>query len=197
MLKYVGYIISLEAKNDPTISNDIQILLNQGLIKIKQNYPSSNSWIYQTINNSNEFKKFIFNSNVDSIAYQLLGVDDMKKLAVVNPVLRIDVPNDSKNKRDWHQESNYFADVKDGKNGVVVWMPFNDVNEKNGSIILCPSSHKKEKLNFTFVPGVSKKSEQFVTPPDLFKNNNTISLSCKRGDVVFLNVNLFIKVGDI
>ena len=196
ILKYVGYIISLEAKNDPTISNDIQILLNQGLIKIKQNYPSSNSWIYQTINNSNEFKKFIFNSNVDSIAYQLLGVDDMKKLAVVNPVLRIDVPNDSKNKRDWHQESNYFTDVKDGKNGVVVWMPFNDVSEKNGSVILCPGSHKEGSLNSTHISAESGKSEQFVTPPEFVKKYDCISVICERGDVAFLNTDLIHKSGD-
>lgn len=190
----IAHIIKLEANKNNILTSNSNELLHKIMTKLKENTASS-SWIYQTVNCSNIFKKFIYNIGLDEIAKQLLHLDSVQSLGTVNPVVRMDVPHDKKNVRDWHQDSHYFLDNKNASDSLVVWLPFDDVEEKNGAVLVCPKSHREGRLGSSYVEGKIGKSEQYVTDPKKVEKYEQIVVNCKKGDAIFFNMDLIHKSG--
>ena len=111
---FIVHVIKIEANRLGIVETDNEKLLNQIMIQIKKENPISASWIYETINNSNVFKKFIYNLQLESIVSKLIDTDNVNNIGTVSPALRIDIPHDDKNIRDWHQDGSYFLDNMNG-----------------------------------------------------------------------------------
>lgn len=196
-MEFVASVIKMEAerlgiKEDFTVEQ----LLHSVLIDIKKKNRDSNSWIYQTINNSNIFKKFIYNLELDQIVKKLLHMDDLKQLATISPALRIDTPFDKSNIRDWHQDSHYFLDNEKGSDALVTWVCLGDAYKENGSILICPKSQKEGRLVSEYIIGSSNVSEQYVTPSEIINKYDKLIVEVKKGDVVLFNMDLIHKTGD-
>jgi ectoine hydroxylase-related dioxygenase (phytanoyl-CoA dioxygenase family) len=54
--------------------------------------------------------------------------------------MRLDRPNDSRHLFQWHQDTLYLLG---SSNAVTIWVPFGQVNPKNGTISVIPGSHKQ------------------------------------------------------
>jgi len=190
----IAYVIKLESDKNNILSSDSNELLHKIMIKLKKNTASS-SWIYQTINCSNIFKKFIHSVSLDEIAKQLLHLDSIQSLGTNSSSLRIDVPHDKKNIRDWHQDSHYFLDNKNASDSLVVWIPFDDVEEKNGAVLICPKSHREGRLESVHVEATYGISEQYITDSKKVEKYEQIIANCKKGDTIFFNMDLIHKSG--
>ena len=196
-MKFVASIIKMEAERLGMKDNySVEQLLNSVLINIKEKNRDSSSWIYQVINNSNVFKKFIYNLNLELIVKKLLHMDNLDYIAAINPALRIDMPFDKKNIRDWHQDSHYFLDNKKGSDALVTWMCLGDAYKENGSIFVCPKSQNEGRLDSEHIIGNSGISEQYVTSNEIVNKYDKLLVEAKKGDVVLFNMDLIHKSGD-
>jgi ectoine hydroxylase-related dioxygenase (phytanoyl-CoA dioxygenase family) len=164
--------------------------LDEALIFLKKENKSS--WIYETINQSLSFLKFIINAPVQEVALELLGATS---LGVVSPAWRFDAPGDTKNIRDWHQDSNYFLETESGDDAIVVWMPLNEAYSDNGSVILCPGSHKSGRLLSAHKKAEGLASEQFIISQEVAEKYEHITIKASAGDAVFIHMDLIHKSG--
>lgn len=191
LLDFVFHVISLEGKS---LINDKQYskneILNDVLIKIKQTNPSSSSWIYQTINTSYALIEFFVNINIEDMAMQLLQIKNRNNLGTVSPSFRFDIPNDTKNMRKWHQDSNYFLENEKGSEHLVAWIPINHAYSDNGSVIIAPKTHKSGRLNSEHTKSDGFKSEQYICPDSLYKDVEERKIDANPGDIAFINMDL-------
>lgn len=193
---FVAHIISLEGKKlteGKNIPKDE--ILNDILIKIKRQNPSSSSWIYQTILTSYALKKFFIDIDVASYAMQLLGIKDINNLGTVSPAFRFDIPGDVRNVRAWHQDSNYFLENQQGNEHLVAWIPINKAEKDNGSVIIAPGTHKNGRLESKHEEAEGFKSEQYVIPADYYENTEWQYIDADAGDVAFINMDLIHSSG--
>lgn len=56
--------------------------------------------------------------------------------------LRLDPPNDSRNSLEWHQDSSYFMQNINPKNGLVLWAPVIDLEKNMGGLEFLEESYK-------------------------------------------------------
>lgn len=188
-------IVELEISMKDNSEDFKQDPLHKGLIKLKQTHPNSSAWIYETINNHLIFKQFIFNLPLERCVLELLKLDDPKKLGTIGDDFRFDIPGDTKNNREWHQDSNYFLDTESGDDVVVLWIPLNDAYKENGSVLLCQKSHKNGRLQSVHTPAGKFKSEQYTIPQKSLENFSQVPLEVSKGDVVFIHGDLIHRSG--
>ena len=58
-------------------------------------------------------------------------------------MMRFDVPNDKRNKLNWHQDSSYYMMAHPKFNAGVCWCAVTKNSEKNGTLKFIPKSHSK------------------------------------------------------
>lgn len=188
LLDTFGDIVALN------MGGDVPYVRVLALMHLKKNKPNISSWIYETINQSLQFNKFIFNAPIQDIAAELVGTTK-ESLGMISPVFRFDVPGDAKNIRDWHQDSNYFLETESGDDAVVVWMPLTEAYADNGSVILCPGSHKDGRLSSNHKKSNGLESEQFVISRDVVDKYKQVTIEASPGDVVFIHMDLIHRSG--
>ena len=192
---FIVHVIKIEANRLGIVETDNEKLLNQIMIQIKKENPISASWIYETINNSNVFKKFIYNLQLESIVSKLIDTDNENNIGTVSPALRIDIPHDDKNIRDWHQDGSYFLDNMNGNNSLVVWISLGTSNKENGGVIICPKSHLEKKIKSDYKKQEKLKSEQHIAPQSIIEKYDQTHLVTKKGDVAFIQMDTIHKSG--
>lgn len=194
---FVAHVIKLEGKKFLAQKDYTQDeILNELLIKIKRENPSSSSWIYQTILNSYALKEFFINSNVAEMAMQLLEITDKKNLGTVSPAFRFDIPGDTRNARTWHQDSSYFLENEKGSEHLVTWIPINKATRDNGSVIIAPKTHLKGRLDREHVQSSGFSSEQYTTSEDLIGDVKLEYIEAGPGDIAFIDMDLIHRSGD-
>ena len=197
LIGFISYAIKLAAKNiNKSFDSNQEDILNELMYDIKKNNPKLGSWIFETVNSSYMFKKFIFNMGIENIVKQLMNTKSVQNLATVNPQLRIDVPEDSRNTRDWHQESFFFFDNTSGFDSLVSWIPLVNVNKENGSVMVCPQSHKEGKIKPIYIEGGPQKSEQYIVPSKNVEKYEQVTAIAEPGDIIFLHMDIFHKSGN-
>lgn len=194
LMDFVAHVISLELKVDYTEENK-EYILNEALIDLKRKNPSSSSWIYQTILTSYKLKKFFVNTDVASMAMDLLDIQDQNNLGLVSPAFRFDIPGDTKNIRTWHQDGNYFLENSKGEEHLVVWIPMNKATKDNGSVIIAPKSHLHGKQQSTYEKSEGFKSAQYTASEDQYLGYEHVFIDADKGDVAFINMDLLHSSG--
>ena len=193
---FVSHVITLEVKDLVNIKEyDQEKILNELLIKIKRENPSSSSWIYQTILNSYSLSKFFIKINIEKYVMKLLGITNKNNLGIVSPSFRFDIPNDKKNIRTWHQDSNYFLENEKGKDHLVAWIPINKAYKENGSVIISPRSHNKGRIQSDHIPAKKFKSEQYTINESNLDNSDLVYVEAEPGDIAFINMDLIHSSG--
>ena len=195
LMDSIAHVIKIEADRIGLYETDKEKLLNEVIIKMRKYHPVSSSWIYQTINNSNIFKKFIYNLGLEEKISQLINTKSVKSISTVSPNLRIDFPDDKKNTRTWHQDGHYFLDNSNGYDSLVLWISLVGANKENGTVIICPGSHEEEKITPEFTSADNLVSEQHITPQQIVDKYSQIDLNTKIGDVAFIQMDLIHRSG--
>lgn len=196
MMEFVAHVIKLETADMAELSNlTNDQILNQLLIQLKTENPSSSSWIYNTILTSFALREFFVKIKIDHLAMGLLDIKDKRNLGSVSPAFRFDIPGDTKNIRTWHQDSNYFLENEKGCEHLVVWIPMNRAIKDNGSVIVAPGSHKNGRLVCEHEKHDGFSSEQYTSPEELYKNYDFEYIEADKGDVAFIDMDLFHSSG--
>tara|TARA_B110000438_G_scaffold57654_1_gene57680 strand:+ start:787 stop:1575 length:789 start_codon:yes stop_codon:yes gene_type:complete len=195
LMDSIAHIIKIEADRIGLHETDKEKLLNEVIIKIKKDHPISSSWIYQTVNNSNIFRKFIYNLELEETISQLINTKNIKSIGTNSPNLRIDVPEDKKNTRSWHQDGHYFLDNSDGYDSLVLWISLVGANKENGTVIICPGSHEEKKITAGHTSADKLVSEQHITPQQIVDKYSKIDLNTKIGDVALIQMDLIHRSG--
>lgn len=165
------------------------------MIDFRKNYKERFSAMYDSIKISNEFKKILFFSNLDSLASKFLKVESYK-LLVRDMILRMDFPNDKRNSYGWHQDSAYDEYNLNSKNGAILWIPLINTNKKNGTLIIKVGS---ENSSFSCSERVTKwskyNSEQILVKKKFLKNYKSKSVNCPKNSALATYSGIFHKSG--
>jgi hypothetical protein len=141
--------------------------LDQAMLRLRAERPRVFGAVYDSVQVSASLLRVVLAQRVIETAAQLLG-DSPDGLAATGQMLRMDVPDDNRNALDWHQEASYYEQNRDGNHGIVCWIAMRDVGELEGSMMLCPSSHK---LGLVRVASSGKQSyessEQLRAPHEI------------------------------
>ena len=195
MMNFIAHVIRLELSDVLTNKPDDHYVLNDLLIKLKKDNPSSSSWIYQTLQSSYQLKDLFIKLNLTPMVMQLLKMTDINNLGTVSPAVRFDIPGDTNNIREWHQDGNYFLENDDGNKALVTWIPLNKATKDNGSVIIAKGSHQARKKESIFTNLDGFKSEQFITPKELYNDYEKINIDADKGDLAFIHMDLMHSSG--
>ena len=173
-------------------------ILKRGLRKNFQN-PSKYKCVYEKNNKKelfyddycnwnriDEYKSFIFNSEISNIAKQLM---QSKKVNLFHEhVLVIEIG--SKKRTPWHQDQSYYC--VNGRDNCSLWIPLDEVS-KNSSPEYVIGSNKwnKQFLPTKFFGKVyEQKDDEFQNVPNIEKNRNNYNIKSWKmniGDAVAFN----------
>ena len=141
---------------------------------------------YCNWNRINEYKNFIFNSNIAKIAKQLMK---SKKVNLFHEHVLIK-ENNSKKKTPWHQDQSYYC--VNGRDNCSFWIPLDPV-KKNTSPEFVSGSHNWNKQ---FLPtkffgyDYEQKDDEFENVPNIEANRNKykiLSWDLNLGDAIVFN----------
>jgi len=141
---------------------------------------------YCNWNRINEYKNFIFNSNIAKIAKQLMK---SKKVNLFHEHVLIK-ENNSEKKTPWHQDQSYYC--VNGKDNCSFWIPLDPV-KKNTSPEFVSGSHNWNKQ---FLPtkffgyDYEQKDDEFENVPNIEANRNKykiLSWDLNLGDAIVFN----------
>ena len=174
-------------------------ILREGVEK-NFNNPSQYKCVYETDEDQNElfyddycnwnrieeYKNFIFNSNIAIIAKKLM---QSNKVNLFHEHVLVKEKG-SKKRSPWHQDQGYYC--VNGRDNVSIWIPLDNV-EISSSMEFVKGSHKWNK---TFLPTKFKgqeyehKDNEFERIPDIEnerKNYDIVSWGCELGDAIAFN----------
>lgn len=176
-------------------------LFNQEIYSIRNNHPEIFSKVYNDIKNNSHLIEILNEKKIINTASFLLNT---KPKYVWNGeyMMRMDSPNDKRNNLGWHQELYYYKkQTLNGDNGIIVWIAVsNIINEHNGAVQVCKSSHKEGAVSTH--PKIAKvavnkkfKSITYSVPKKFIKKYKPISIKMKIGDIIFMNMKTFHRSG--
>ena len=162
----------------------------------RTNYKERFGAMYDSIQISNQFKKIIFNCNLDLIAQKFLKTS-CDNFNVRDMQLRMDFPNDTRNSYGWHQDNAYDQYNLSSKNGAVLWIPLIKTTKKNGTLIVKVGS---ENSSFKCSKKISKStkftSEQILVEKKFLKKYRSKSVDCPKNAALTTYCGVFHKSGN-
>ena len=160
---------------------------HDAMTKLKKENPVVSGMIYDSLQGSLALDALLMDEKMQKAVSQLSN-EDIHNHSFVNTYVRIDIPNDDKNKLDWHQDFCSSEHVLDHRNGLVAWIPLVDANEKNGTIIICPKSHNELNAKDMIVNERigANHSEYLFFPESIANKYEKIFVDTKMGDVIFI-----------
>jgi len=163
--------------------------------KLRKNSKKKFSAIYNSVQVSNELQKIPYDNNFEIIAQNFLKIKK-DQLLVRGIQFRMDFPNDIRNSYGWHQDNAYDRHNVKSENGVVLWLPLIDTNQKNGTLIVKPGS---ECSSFNCSKKISKgtkyKSQQILVMKKFLKKYNSKSINVKKNCCLATYCGIFHKSG--
>jgi ectoine hydroxylase-related dioxygenase (phytanoyl-CoA dioxygenase family) len=102
--------------------------------------------------------------------------------------MRIDLPGEDKYLFDWHQDYPYVLDSLDG---IVFWVPLQDVDEENGWLTLALGSHKLGLLDMIVEDAGNRANNRTrsmrLADPSVVDKFEKVQLGVKCGDALVFN----------
>ena len=189
--KYSDNLGEFEVKDRPWETE----MFHEKLIELRKTKPDEFGAIYDSLKTSLCLTQLVTDDKVVENVASLLKIK-VSDLSVSEPMCRLDVPDDNRNALNWHQERSFFPQNRDGKNGLVCWIPLIDVTEEMGAIHISPKSHFEGQLKLT----TNKKENssyttQIPVPEKFIEKYNDVVVPINAGDAVFFNMLLFHRSG--
>ena len=188
-LKHLIYQIS-KNKNFKEIRSLDGKKFQQEYKNLKLKKPLIASKIYDSIQTSTFLQSLMTSKKVLKLISKLLKKKEQIYLSNFFRCIRLDLPKKNFHLLNWHQD---FMDTKyknlSYEDGITIWAPLNDVNEKKGSMELCLASHK-ERVNVFSKKRVKKNLSEYlnISSKKIKKYKKTI-IVCKKGDIVLMSMN--------
>ena len=211
--KKEGYLFLRKSIQVKVINQILRIIIeNLKLYLNKKSINKKNFHKYLLLlrkKNKKKFGRFFDGLQTTSLSYSLLT--DSKIISLISKLLgtksssltftdislRLDGPNDKRNSLKWHQDSSYFRQSSDGKNGVVLWIPLESVNYEKGPIELLKNS---DKIGSLFVKKQKSKNKFYSAQREISQNKlkkfkKIIKKKVFVGDAVLTNLDLVHRSG--
>jgi len=173
------------------------------IINFRNNNPINFSKLYNIIKNNPLLLDILNDKKIISISKKILNI---KYHNIWNGefMIRIDVPQDTRNIIGWHQEANYYKkQTKDGQNGIVYWIALSEsIKKVNGAVMVKENSHRIGLIKATkFQERKSKlknkfKSVTFHSDKKNIKKFKTKTIETKIGDLIGMDMRLFHQSGE-
>ena len=200
-IESIGRAVQLQAaylggKGLPALAADWRDQkFHTALISLREKNPSRVARIYDTLQTNSALRGALLTPKVCSLVAEALSVD-WSGLSATGEMLRMDFPGDTRNSLGWHQERSYYSQNRDGRNGLVLWAPLEDVGPSTGGLGVCPGSHIKGwcPVDSSREEG-QRTSEQFVVPETALSEFEPIFLDAPAGSLVLFNMHLFHRSG--
>lgn len=163
---------------------------HKDLIKYRMLNKKNFGYFFDTLQTTSINYKILTQSKILSIVNKLLR-NTMKCISLTDVSLRIDPPNDNRNSLKWHQDSSYFRQNKNAKNGTVVWLPVFTVNSKTGTIEILEKSYEIGPQNIKRKKSKKNLSSQRDINQKLLKGFKKVHFNLiKPGDAIFMNMDM-------
>lgn len=163
------------------LTNGIKIKNDSDLIKL---YNSKKRFVWEVAYDLRPFEPLLYKLAATEELINLAKIAGIKKPHFKTaPVLRIDMPEDSKHSYNMHQDYPFSSG---SKNSITMWIPLQDVTTKNGCLKIVEGSHKRKKIYKTYKDNIIKNRYKFT-----FKD-----VQCKMGDVLIFSQCLVHKSGN-
>lgn len=168
------------------------ILLDKILMKLFKKDKRIIGEIYDTVSYSSTFLRFFSNKEIEELTRMFLELPKKSSLYGFTNRVRIDPPKDERRTYGWHQE--VFYNVPKTKY-LQTWCPIiRNTTIKNGTIQLCPGSHK-EKIAKQKWKDIKGKATQILIDKKIVEKYPNVSLEMKVGDLLFFDGHLFHRSG--
>lgn len=194
-------VLSMLTKYQPELRQQLQAVtswddpfLHTAMMRFRTEQPQQFGLFYDTMFNSLALQQFYFHPSILNLAAVLLREEPFG-LSAASFVLRMDVPQDTRNVLNWHQDSSYFQPAQSGSNGLVAWVPLLNVNKENGTVIVCSGSHKEGRIAIPATYQGQGYSHQFTVPLEYVEKYPRVDVVAHTGDVVFFNMDIIHKSG--
>ncbi len=163
------------------------IKLHQKLLKLRKNSPIKFGNFYDTLNLSTGLKQIFYQDKFLKLFAKILNVD-IYNIYINGFMFRLDVPNDTRNSLDWHQDSSYYEMNYPDYNSGVCWASITENNSNNGSLQYIPKSHKSgfKKARSSKLKSLNSQQYKIKIP----KNPIIVNLENNFGDVSCFHMNI-------
>ena len=173
-----------------------QKVFHKKLIEFRQTEPKLFGAIYDSLKTSLTLTQLVSDDSIVNNVAKFLNVSP-SDISISEPMCRLDVPNDKRNALEWHQERSFFPQNRDGKNGLVCWIPIIDVTEEMGAIHISPKSHNDGFVKSSIkIKENSTYTTQILVPEQNVKKYDDLIVPVNAGDAIFFNMLLFHRSGD-
>ena len=170
-------------------------LFHKKLIELRKKDVESIGAIYDSLKTSITLTQLVTDDKVVDYVAKFLKIKS-SDLSISEPMCRLDVPNDKRNRLDWHQERSFFPQNRNGLNGLVCWIPLTDITEEMGPIHISPRSHTEGQLKLS---NERKEDASYTTQipiPEKFTSKyEDLAVHANAGDAIFFNMLLFHRSG--
>ena len=169
---------------------------NNALITFRKNDKELFGAMYDSIQTSAVLNSAVCNLKTLSLASNILDCE-FETLSVSGIMLRMDPPNDNRNRLEWHQESSYYSQNLKGENGLVLWSPLHTYTDEYGPLEVCIGSHKEGKVSMKPKLGNSKEnlSDQYEVDSSYVYKYEKTKVLISAGDTICFNMDLFHRSG--
>ena len=170
-------------------------LFHKKLIELRKKDVESFGAIYDSLKTSLTLTQLVTDDKVVNYVAKFLKIKS-SDLSISEPMCRLDVPNDKRNRLDWHQERSFFPQNRNGLNGLVCWIPLTDITEEMGPIHISPRSHTEGQLKLS---NERKKDVSYTTQIPISEKFTSkyedLVVHTNAGDAIFFNMLLFHRSG--
>mgnify|MGYP006079122287 CR=1 FL=1 len=165
---------------------------DEGLLKLESIDHNIISNIYDTIPNTPEFLRIVSKETTSNYINQLSNRDIDTPLFATYNRCRLDLPKDDRRNVKWHQEVFYSIPKSEF---LQTWSPLiRDTTIENGSIEICPTSHKNGIANQSYDPDSNTPTPYTVEEKEIEKYH-PLRTEMKLGDFMIFNSRLIHRSG--
>jgi len=202
-------IFNLLQKYSPQITKEwkgekpwLDLKFHEEIIRLQDAEPKVFSKLYDSLQTHSIIQKIGVSEKILKIASELLKKSDeilpWINLSNTPTLFRMDEPKKNSHTLDWHQERVSYDQNEDGTNGMVVWIPLQNVDAKNGTLDVCVGSNKEGFLEPTHSGTYGNiQSEKKFLSDDIAKKYKQVSVEMKMGDALFVSMLVMHKSGNM
>ena len=168
-------------------------LFHREIIKFRVENSNKFSEVYDSSQSSVPLIQLITSERISEIAAILLRCK-LIELSQFGNMVRMDTPNDVRNKTAWHQEMQFTRNP-----GLVLWIPLVEITDAIGPLHILEKSHldgeiiieRNDIRDYT-----TSRVSKCEIPENILEKYNEKAIRINKGDALFFDTNLIHSSGD-
>ena len=171
---------------------------NKKLIELRKKKPKIFAEFFDTLQTMSMIYSLLVKKEILNSIQKLLATSKAY-ITLTDVSIRLDAPNDERNKLGWHQDSSYYRQNNNGKNGIVLWTPLiNEIKKEIGPLQILKNSSRLGPLNVKKKKNNNKygSKKRNISKNFLLKYTKILEPEMKLGDVLLLNLDMVHRSGE-